>query len=263
MAQIKERHMDLFKLSINNNYNIIISNAPNLNNINIDDDYKNIILWDTDSCESVTKFQKTKVYRTSILKSKRGNNEFSLPACLDYSFTKHFKYTNDKPLDNFYTIIPSVGFCGNLCLQYTKARQLVNSAFLSSNQLKCDIIQRKCFVKDESLFTLENRQNEFYNNMKNNTFILATRGGGNWSMRFYEIMCAGRIPVLLDTDILLPKEDEINWEELIIIDKNVDKLVKKVIEWNSYGKEFIYNKQNEIFNVWFNKLRPQIFFNNL
>jgi hypothetical protein len=39
------------------------------------------------------------------------------------------------------------------------------------------------------------------------------RGAGNFSYRFYEVLAAGRIPLLLDTRCVLPFDDEIEWRQ--------------------------------------------------
>ena len=36
-------------------------------------------------------------------------------------------------------------------------------------------------------------------------------GGGNFSLRFYEALSCGRIPVFVDTDCVLPFHDTIDW----------------------------------------------------
>jgi hypothetical protein len=40
------------------------------------------------------------------------------------------------------------------------------------------------------------------------------RGGGNYSVRFYETLCLGRIPIFINTDCLLPFQDEINYKSI-------------------------------------------------
>jgi hypothetical protein len=43
-------------------------------------------------------------------------------------------------------------------------------------------------------------------------YALCVRGAGNWSFSFSEALSAGRIPVLIDTDSVLPLSDEVDWE---------------------------------------------------
>ena len=43
-------------------------------------------------------------------------------------------------------------------------------------------------------------------------YCLSLRGKGNYSFRLYEIFAMGRIPLFIDTDCVLPFEDEIDWK---------------------------------------------------
>jgi hypothetical protein len=72
---------------------------------------------------------------------------------------------------------------------------------------------------------------EFQDNIKNSHFTLCNRGAGNFSMRFYETLSAGRIPLILDTDLVLPYEDKINWDDFIIKGKTEDEIVDKLLDW--------------------------------
>ena len=45
---------------------------------------------------------------------------------------------------------------------------------------------------------------EFVNNILGSDYTVCMRGGGNFSVRFYETLSLGRIPVFIDTDCLLP-----------------------------------------------------------
>jgi hypothetical protein len=57
---------------------------------------------------------------------------------------------------------------------------------------------------------------EFYQNMAETDYTLCVRGGGNFSKRFYETLAMGRIPVLVDTDCLLPFKSVLNWEDYVV-----------------------------------------------
>ena len=52
---------------------------------------------------------------------------------------------------------------------------------------------------------------EFVNNILDSDYTVCMRGGGNFSVRFYETLCLGRIPIFIDTDSLLPFQDEIDY----------------------------------------------------
>lgn len=53
---------------------------------------------------------------------------------------------------------------------------------------------------------------EYYDNMIRSDYIVCVRGGGNFSVRLYETLAMGRIPVFVNTDCLLPLVDHINSE---------------------------------------------------
>jgi len=55
---------------------------------------------------------------------------------------------------------------------------------------------------------------EFVNNNLNSDYTVCMRGGGNFSVRFYETICLGRIPIFIDTDCLLPFQDEIDYKSI-------------------------------------------------
>jgi hypothetical protein len=62
----------------------------------------------------------------------------------------------------------------------------------------------------------ERTTREFYQNIAETDYTLCVRGGGNFSKRFYETLAMGRIPVLVDTDCLLPFESELDWSNYIV-----------------------------------------------
>ena len=53
-------------------------------------------------------------------------------------------------------------------------------------------------------------ENLFIENTKQSDYVLCVRGTGNYSGRFYMALNAGRIPVVLDTDIVIPFEKKLN-----------------------------------------------------
>jgi Exostosin family len=57
---------------------------------------------------------------------------------------------------------------------------------------------------------------EFYQNIAETDYTLCVRGGGNFSKRFYETLAMGRIPVLIDTDCLLPFEPGLAWDGFVV-----------------------------------------------
>lgn len=54
----------------------------------------------------------------------------------------------------------------------------------------------------------------YQTHMLNHTYSLCVRGFENFSFRFYEALSYGRVPVLIDTDTVLPPN--IDWDELCV-----------------------------------------------
>ena len=72
---------------------------------------------------------------------------------------------------------------------------------------------------------------QFYNNIYHNAYTFCLRGVGNFSVRFYETLAVGRIPVLIDTDCRLPLADKIPWEKhCVIINEKEITTMANVIE---------------------------------
>jgi hypothetical protein len=52
---------------------------------------------------------------------------------------------------------------------------------------------------------------QFFDNVFGTDYTVCVRGYGNWSIRFYETLACGRIPVFVDTDCTLPFENTVDW----------------------------------------------------
>ena len=57
---------------------------------------------------------------------------------------------------------------------------------------------------------------DYYNNIIESDYVVCLRGSGNFSVRFYETLMMGRIPVFINTDCLLPLEDKIDWKRHVV-----------------------------------------------
>ncbi len=59
-------------------------------------------------------------------------------------------------------------------------------------------------------------EREFYKNIRANLFTVCLRGMGNYSVRFYQTLAMGRIPVLIDTDSSVPFVDHMDFRDFYI-----------------------------------------------
>src|SRR3989344_9142302 len=92
-------------------------------------------------------------------------------------------------------------------------RTLARSALVRTN-----FIVRRSFSGAMSTIELapEAARAEFIESIKNSDFVLTPKGDGNYSTRFLETLSLGRIPVLLNTDTVLPLEDVIDYSKIVV-----------------------------------------------
>ncbi len=73
---------------------------------------------------------------------------------------------------------------------------------------------------------------EYVENMQSADLALAPKGDGNYSLRFYEALSLGRIPILIDTDTPLPGNEEWYKDAVVRVSwKDIETLPEIVTEW--------------------------------
>lgn len=186
--------------------------------------------------------------RTSLLKSKKKPREEILPYIWE-GLSKSFEPLMDGDM-------PRVGFCGLLS---HPSRVILLDEIKRSGSIETDFIIRNQFwggkPHDSQMV------HEFNENIKNNHFQACNRGAGNYSMRFYQTLSAGRIPILINTDTSLPFEDKIDWQNIIIMSDTHEEVIYKIEKLHSSGK--IIDRQikcREVYELFF---EPNSFFKNL
>lgn len=160
------------------------------------------------------------------------------------------EYFNNNPITlSPYNTTPIIGFCGQAdtsfttyikelgrtifrnLLYYLKLRKQLPQQLIATSLLRAKVlhfIQKDSSVKSNFIFrkkyragaqTLQQRFDTaltFYNNMQQSDYIVCVRGGGNFSVRFFEALAMGKIPVLINTNGFLPLEQNIDWSKHII-----------------------------------------------
>lgn len=115
-------------------------------------------------------------------------------------------------------------------------RFLYLSVLGEDSRLKTNFILRNNYRAGVTSATdKEKSTTEFYENMFNNAYTFCSRGVGNFSVRFYETLAMGRIPILLNTDCKLPLESQIDWKThcIIIEEKDLTKMPNKILEFHN------------------------------
>ncbi len=97
-------------------------------------------------------------------------------------------------------------------------RKKMMQACSNTSLVKTLFIVRRSFSGAHRTIELDPVQarKEFVDSIVNSDFVLAPKGDGNYSNRFIEALSLGRIPVLLDTDTVLPLEETIDYAKVMV-----------------------------------------------
>ncbi len=112
----------------------------------------------------------------------------------------------------------------------------------------------------------QSSRREFVANMINSDYVLCARGAGNFSYRLYETLSCGRIPILVDTDCVLPYDDVIDWRQYCVWvdEQEIEAIGEQVLSFHSAltAKDF-RGLQIRCRRLWEEWLSPQGFFAHL
>ena len=129
-----------------------------------------------------------------------------------------------------------------------------------------DMIETEFIIRSRSggqAVSIEKHKNEFWGNMLSSPYILCARGRGNFSARFYEALSMGRIPVFINSDCILPFDNQINWKRHCVwIEENeIDKTIQKLNNFhNKLSNQDFRNLQIDNRKLWLDKLTYNGFF---
>ena len=234
-------------------------------------------------------------FRLGGFKSKLNNKTFILPSFVNDPYVKlGLEFTALKKEDQ-----PKIGFVGHAksglkkgLKEYynhikTQLKWILNSsnndrqAFYPSGYKRAKYLK---LLKDSNLigtnFILRNQYRagikteadkmkttqEFYENMTQNPYTFCIRGAGNFSVRLYETLAMGRIPVLINTDCKLPLENTINWSKHACIIDEKDIANSAVILRNYHDNLTIKTfEEIQISNraLWLNSLERVSYFKEI
>jgi hypothetical protein len=168
------------------------------------------------------------LYRTSLYKSKQKDNEYSFPAWSEDFGTPERLSLRPK------NIKPTVSFCGAFTYHI---RQKAITQLKKNSDIETSFIIRNNFWGGR-IHDLQLRE-DYIDNINTSDLVLCCRGAGNFSYRLYETMSLGRVPVIIDTDIVLPCEDIIDWESICIRVKNIEDINSSI---NNFWNKISYNE---------------------
>ncbi|MBI2890641.1 MAG: exostosin family protein [Nitrospirae bacterium] len=107
---------------------------------------------------------------------------------------------------------------------------------------------------------------EFVQNLLASDYALCVRGDRNFSYRFCEALCCGRIPVVVDTDVAFPFPAHIPWERhcVIVPADDLSSMPKRVAEFHrQLGDQDFSALQEANRRLWIEWLSPEGYFSKL
>lgn len=163
-----------------------------------------------------------------------------------------FKFSNNGPQKTL-----SSSFLRNQVLAVIKKSDLLEDQFIERKAYRAGVTN----VKDK-----ERTTKEFYDNIKNTEYTVCVRGAGNFSVRLYETLAMGRIPILVNTDCLYPLEEIIPWKEHVVwVEKNEVKKLPMIVD--EFHSKLTIGKRNDLFQknrtLWESKLSLGSYFKAL
>jgi len=87
-------------------------------------------------------------------------------------------------------------------------------ALAASDLVNTHIVKREAYHGRLSQRERELHRAEYLQHFSYCDYILCIRGAGNYSHRLFETLAMGRIPIILDTDMVMPFRDRVNWEDV-------------------------------------------------
>jgi len=203
-------------------------------------------------------------FRSNIYASN--NNRYQLAAPPFFPDPLAANFQQKEITVRSYKEVPVIGFCGqSISTPYKRIKDILRVSLLNvlhmvgatywdthkimstshlrekvlrtieKSSLQTNFIRRAKYRAGAS--TPEQREKttlEYFKNQQDSDYIVCVRGGGNFSVRFYETLAMGRIPVFINTDCKLPLENNIEWEKHAVwIEENeIQDIPEKIIAFH-------------------------------
>ena len=186
------------------------------------------------------------------IREKNDNPSIGFDGVADYSKIKLVLLIIKQSLKYFKHTFQNAIFEPGPIIPYLVGRKTSLETIKKLRGITSDIILRKSFAEGIRNNDM-NARLAFINNIINNDYTFCMRGGGNYSLRLYETLCLGRIPLFINTDCILPFENIIDWEGLClwVEEGDINKIGQIVLDFHSSmsNDEFI-ERQIKCREIW-------------
>lgn len=251
-----------------------------------------VVFFTGETSHETVPIQDVVLFRQSLLASERGALDFCFPPFVE-DFVELYldnkmsvRQKGNKPVVSFdgYAYQSSSKLLTRLFHQGVKmlspktkisrAEGYAQRSELMKHLSASSLVETHFTVRDGARFYFPEppeiklkRRLEYVQSLINSDYILCCKGIGNYSYRLFETLCCGRIPVIVDTDVVLPYDFKIDWQKYCVWIKDSKSDKRTIAEQiaNFHDKlspeEFI-DLQHECRNIWKTWLSAEGFFSN-
>lgn len=255
-----------------------------------------VINWSDD--EKEIPIENAVFFRTSLYMSRRRPNEFAFPSWNGDLITD---FNKGKPDIRKKSNKPYVGFRGSsrplgitlfdlyrYNLNYVNRalssfrlslvprhqwnqgqilRKKAMTSLMGNRQIRTDFkVITRGYINQRDPSAKRFNRNRFVENIFNNDYVLCVRGAGNYSFRFYETLSAGRIPLFINTDCVLPLDFQIDWKKYCVWveESDVNKIDQILLDFhNDLSDDDFQELQVNIRKIWDEHICPTAFYSNM
>lgn len=198
---------------------------------------KVIVFWITDNNDVFEVPPNVYFFRTSLYRRWRNPTEDILPFVFEPFEGQEFRSLAR-------TTKPIIGFCGAAW----PSRKPTLDKFRNDDRFKSLYVEHGHF----SAGTREMYQE----NIMNSHFTICDRGAGNFTMRFWHVLSLGRIPILVEDDMVWPFVHEIDWDNLCVRAQDLLDLAEKTLTfYHTHDMENVQKRCLETYQIYFTQER--------
>lgn len=249
-------------------------------------DKKILIFLSGDYCHRIhIPFENMYVFKASVYRHQRTKNEIVFAPFVEDLGHKHGQTFRSK------SKLPTISFCGYAGLKSIRAhvkfyletfwfdltnrpiykrgiwwRKKAMRILTEDTRLHTSFIIRSSFSGNSTTASkdADSLRREYVENIITSDFVLCPKGDANYSSRFYETLSLGRIPVVIDTDMVLPFENQIDYSACIIRVpyQEVNRVGDYIMErWEKMTDQDFERMQEAARNAFVTYLRYDAYFN--
>ncbi|MEK7179042.1 MAG: exostosin family protein [Patescibacteria group bacterium] len=140
-------------------------------------------------------------------------------------------------------------------------RALKHPSLVNTNFLVRKSFSAQSGLDGKNRINPEVAEKESIESIINADFVLAPKGNGNASVRFFEALSLGRLPVLVNTDCVLPLKDHIDYSKFVVsVDyTRISETERAIVDFYASLSDEEFKRRQKMARKAFELLRPGSF----